>query len=86
MKKELFPKMIHQKSDKWITNFLNLLRLLGTLPFTWKYRKPELESQTKTVGIRDVKLSCPILFFSIFCHVFLSCVYIVKINDHFKFM
>ena len=77
--------MFHQKSDKWITNFLNLLRLLGTLPFTWEYRKPDLESQTKTVGIRNVKLSCPISFLSIFCHVFLSCVYIVQINENFKF-
>ena len=77
--------MFYQKSDKLITNFLNLLRLLGNLPFSWEYWKPELECQTKTVGIRDLKLSCPILFFSIFCHVFFSCVYIVQINDHFKF-
>ena len=75
--------MFHLKNDKWIIIYLNVLRLLGVLPYIWKYTKPTNGFQINTNGIKSVKLSYIILFFSILYHIAMIFIFVMQIDDNF---
>ena len=72
--------MFNLKSGKVIIIYLNIMKILGVLPYTWDYRKPKNGFQNKIIGIRNMKFSYLILFFSIIYHITLITIYILQID------
>ena len=72
--------MFNLKSGKVIIIYLSLMKILGVLPYTWNYRKPKNGFQNKIIGIRNIKFSYLIMFFSIIYHITLITIYILQID------
>ena len=77
--------MFNIMSGKIITFYLNIMRTLGVLPFTWDYEKTTNENQTKIIKIQNVRLSYSFTFFSIIYHIALITIYVLQIDVNTKF-
>ena len=72
-------------SGKVINVYLNIMRILGLIPFTWDYEKPINENERKISKVQNVKLSYSITFFSVIYHITLITIYFLQIDVLTKF-